>query len=539
MMVMGQSEQHSIATSPYCKMPQRIELTIKNYRCFDDSNPVHLSIERNATAFIGPNNSGKSSLLRFFVEFRDIFARLASIEGVMSAASKQGLAAQAITVSDAEEVFCYKNARNLTIELRLSSCVDAYNRLRIVYDRQSKATFLTMMKESGEEIVVTGREENVLKFGNDAPSTLTDVLEMFQILSSTLYVPSFRNALPVEAKLAYYDIQVGRQLVARWREMQTGNDRRDNERIDDLTETIQNIFGFNKFSINPSSDGNTFQMMIDGRSYRLNEVGAGLAHFIIVLGNLIANSPELLLIDEPELGLHPTLQLDFLTTISSYASFGTLFATHSIGLARSAGDTVYSVRKANDGAHQVRLYEETPYLPEFVGEMNFSGYRELGFEQILLIEGSTEVKTIQQFLRARRKDHRIVLIELGGASMINGKRQHELEEILRITTKVGALIDSERSIAGEALSKERREFADLCQRLGIGCHVLDRRATENYLTEAAIQEVKGVKYRALRAFENREAVQPQWAKAENWRIARKMSKEDLDGSDLGEFLDKL
>src|SRR5256885_1292987 len=62
-----------------CKLEEmNIELTIKNYRCFSDEKPARISIRPGFTAFLGINNSGKSSLLRFFYEFRDLFSKLSS-----------------------------------------------------------------------------------------------------------------------------------------------------------------------------------------------------------------------------------------------------------------------------------------------------------------------------------------------------------------------------------------------------------------------------------------------------------------------------
>ena len=55
----------------------------------------------------------------------------------------------------------------------------------------------------------------------------------------------------------------------------------------------------------------------------------------------------------------------------------------------------------------------------------------------------------------------------------------------------------------------------------------------------AIQKVKGEKYRALDAYEPLKNAVPAWGKAENWKIARHMTKSDLDGTDLGAFLEKL
>src|SRR5205823_7052688 len=114
------------------------------------------------------------------------------------------------------------------------------------------------------------------------------------------------------------------------------------------------------------------------------------AQFIVTLANIAKGQPTYVLIDEPESNLHPSLQLDFLMTVGSYASEGVVFATHSIGLARASADRIYSVQKSADGTSPVSPLEKTSGLVEFLGELNFSGYRELGFSKILLVEGPTE-----------------------------------------------------------------------------------------------------------------------------------------------------
>jgi len=50
----------------------------KNYRCFTDSHPARVSLGRQLVAFIGVNNSGKSTLLRSFYELRQLFGMFSS-----------------------------------------------------------------------------------------------------------------------------------------------------------------------------------------------------------------------------------------------------------------------------------------------------------------------------------------------------------------------------------------------------------------------------------------------------------------------------
>ena len=55
-----------------------IKLTIGNYRCFRSSHPVVFLLRPGFTSFIGANNAGKSTLLRFLYEFRDLLTRIPS-----------------------------------------------------------------------------------------------------------------------------------------------------------------------------------------------------------------------------------------------------------------------------------------------------------------------------------------------------------------------------------------------------------------------------------------------------------------------------
>jgi hypothetical protein len=93
--------------------------------------------------------------------------------------------------------------------------------------------------------------------------------------------------------------------------------------------------------------------------------------------------------------------------------------------------------------------------------------------------------------------------------------------------------------ANDPLEQNRVDFDHVCRNAGIACHILDRRATENYLADAAVKAVMGNNYRALTPYERLKDVSPHRSKEENWRIARMMTKQDLDNTDLGRFLASL
>ena len=212
-----------------------------------------------------------------------------------------------------------------------------------------------------------------------------------------------------------------------------------------------------------------------------------------------------------------------------------MYATHSIGLARTTAERIYSFQKTKTGS-VVKPFEQTPNYTEFVGELSFSTFKEIGYDRILLVEGVTEVKTIQQFLRLLKKDHRIVILPLGGDQLATGKAEHELAELGRLSSNISAIVDSERGEEGADAALRRQEFAAICGKLGIDVCVTERRAMENYFTDQAVKAVFGAAYTALGHYQLLKESQKPWGKRDNWKIARQMNLEELEGTDILPFL---
>ena len=529
----------------------RVEFTIKNYRCFEDTNPLKFTLENGFTAFIGSNNSGKSSILKFFYEFRSLFNLLANENAIIVGVQGQFQHINIIGVNDPKEIFCNLNNRDLEIELTfplpelLHPSALYIKRANIVISPNDLNFSMRLLTKDA----AIQSQEKIFALKLNPPhiplttqlndlANFSSFLELFKQLSKIIYVGAFRNAINVGAG-SYFDIKVGTDFIDVWHEWKTGKEKKLNAFIQNVSKDIQHIFGYNDLEIIASKELNTLQVYANGKSYKLQELGAGITQFILVFGNVAIKEPSYILIDEPELNLHPRLQIDFITSLASYAKNGVIFATHSIGLARSIADRIYSLRNDNEKSI-INHFEQTPNYAEFLGELSFTSFKELGFDKVLLVEGINEVKTIQQFLRLLKKDHEIVLLPLGGSQMINGSIEYELSEIKRICPNVSALIDSEKNAESDALSPDRQAFLELCSKLEIKAQALLRRAIENYLVERAIQEVKGSKYKDLEPYQKLEGSLMPWAKHENWRIAHAMTLEEFAGTDdLYEFLNKL
>ncbi len=511
-----------------------IEVSLRNYRCVGDS-PASIRYRDGFTALVGVNNSGKSTLLRLPYEVRPLLSAMRSYgeqdlratagpsswwqpvlgEGErISRAGAAGPVEIAITVRDGPGGAFELEGRPLTAVFR--------------YDRQR--AFRAELKHDGR--VLAPEEAQSI-------STFEPFLAATDILAGAKYIGPFRNALNIGAQESYYDIQIGRTFVATFNTYKAGPEASKNEAMVELLDEVRRIFGYAKLDANATPGGETLQLSVDGRSFRLSELGAGFAHFLVVLVNVLVQKPELLLIDEPELNLHASLQLDFLSTLARYATHGVVFATHSLGLARTSADNLYVVdRDQGGGQCRVSPYESGRGLPTLVGQLGFDGRPDLGFEQVLLVEGKTEVRTLLQFLRLYGKEHKVALVPLGGGELIGRDSNVELRELQRLGS-VKYLIDSERRYEGGPLGPQHQEFVDLCSSIGLPGHVLLRRALENYLSQSALDATFGSGTKvALGPYDKFERSNG-WPKTRNWAVGAHMSRADLDGTDLGQFLNSL
>jgi predicted ATPase len=94
---------------------------ISNYRCFPDHHPATIELSDGETAFVGVNNAGKSTLMRFFYEFRPLFAVLASSrEDLRAALVGKRINFQRIDFSEhIENLFHNSNDKPITVTIKV------------------------------------------------------------------------------------------------------------------------------------------------------------------------------------------------------------------------------------------------------------------------------------------------------------------------------------------------------------------------------------------------------------------------------------
>jgi hypothetical protein len=531
-------------------------VTLRNYRAFSDEAPAVLQFGSGFTALIGSNNVGKSSAKRAFYELRPLFDLLVNFStnatpSFVSLLQGGIYSFSYLGVVDPHEIFHNGNDRALTVEIELVHPVpyisqtnpptDILTKIVLRAERSTPNSWTMLCaglrpenspfkSASGWRALGQNLIENAsgdVRFSTEQMSTVIGAL------AKSKYYGAFRNAINVGGA-DYYDLRTGTAFVDLWNTWKTSGSKAQNRAVVQITEDIRRLFEFQQLEINSSASLQTLIVLINGQPYRLAELGSGIAQFIIVLGNAATSDASFVFIDEPELNLHPALQIDFLLAIAQYASAGCIFSTHSVGLARSVAQKIYSFKKVG-GNTLVRPFEATTSYAEFLGELSFSAFKDFGHERILLVEGVNDVKVVQQFLRLLGKEHTTVILPLGGNQLASGGREAELSEITRLSDRVFAIVDSERIGLGLAPDARRQAFAETCEKLNISVCLTERRAIENYFTDKAVKAGIGGSFEALSHYQALNESKNAWNKSNNWKIARQMTVEELSGTDIGQF----
>ncbi len=506
-----------------------LEITVKNYRCFGDEVPAKLRLVRGITALIGGNNAGKSTLLRLFYEFRPLFTRLASGGEACANLIDKGLELPPLqAVSDRTQIFHRNNHGDLVIGIRiLHPSPNGHNG-----DSGPDDIFIVISRKDFHCRANLSHEYQNRRPRLDDPTFLEKWRTVFESLSKTLYIGPFRGLDELSLYGRSFDLQMGGPFLEQVRELQkSGKD------LDRVCDEIKALFRLKSFEIVPGKGGKTLEFLVNHAPTPIEELGSGLAQVVFILLHARLRRPDYIFIDEPEAHLHVSLQADFVTALSGFARIGLIFASHNLGLAKSAGERIYSVMRNPEQTYTtVTEFKPEQRLSEVLGELNFAAQQQQGCTKLLLVEGPTEIKAIRQILRKIKAENAVILLPLGGGSMITANRDDELAEIKKICRDVYALIDSEKPSAQAPVANDRLAFGHSCQRADIGCHVLERRSFENYFSEKAVQHLYGKKYRALGAFEDVKERYPAWQKADNWKIVRDMALEDIERTDLGRFL---
>jgi energy-coupling factor transporter ATP-binding protein EcfA2 len=534
-----------------------LHISLKNYRCFGE-RPVAFTLKQGTTAFLGPNNIGKSAICKLFYGLRPVFEQLLTFPKFhnwlpnrdISRARNGAQTFEASGIGDLSRWACRFSTGEceLTIEIPNISGI----RLNIDWRKSEALEVKAWSTESDVSITTkkTGDSEYTAFFtkGDKRHSSVNSpppdihskqvfdsIKPIFECLSRVCYLPAGRHVMLAQGEQPF-DLRLGQELFTQWRAATGGLNPDASLHARNLVTQLGNIFGDPNLQIRTEEQVRTLLVTYRNHDFTIGELGNGIGQFVDIGISTLSNTPSILFIDEPETGLHPSLQEELIDFLIERTSHGLVFTTHSVGLARATAESIFSIAPHDDSHPEITTFEAISNLAEFLGEMSFSSYQELGYSRLLFVEGKTDIGPIRHWLRELNVDHKVVVMSLAGESGISMLPQ-QLSELKRICTDIWVIIDSEKSSEDAPLSTHREAAQLACCEQNVECHVLERRALENYFPSRAVKKVKGDSFEALGPYE------PKWhghdKMRHNLQMAEATRLADVQGRDLEAFLAKV
>jgi len=496
---------------------KEIEFEVSNYRNFTIDNPLKFCVKSGISCYLGINNIGKSNILKFFFELDEVIALVLN-----SKAANGFIESKKIKIP-------FGNIKNRTNDIKVITVIIKMNSYELTININSS----DLNNEYSNIVNIT---YNTTGFNGNTKN------ELLLLFSNILYIPPFRNGV-FQINDIYFNFMLGSQFILEWSKWQGGDDMIRAQRINDFVNELRDFFQFKKFKLFVNDLKTSLLVETDDGLFKLEELGSGIAQFIICLGNAVIKKPNIILIDEPELNLHPKLQEEFMRILASKANFATIAATHSIGLARSCADHIYSVIRKENGNIHIDPYGKVraSTIEQSIYELGYSQWVELGGTNILLVEGRTDIKSFREILRKFNIEQHFIIMSLGGNDFVNGDLKaisEELSDLKRFNAPISVIFDSERKAKEEHLKPKLQAFKELCEELSFKVFPTEYCSTENYIKQYAIDSLsKEIPVKELKPYDRVNELYKNWPKEQNWLMFRNMKIDDFDGTELKKFIE--
>lgn len=233
-----------------------------------------------------------------------------------------------------------------------------------------------------------------------------------------------------------------------------------------------------------------------GRRLDILYSGTGLKHFLDVLIKTTVSGASVVLLDEPELGLHPDLQrrfVEYLTLLAQIKGTQFFLATHSQVLLNYAESITY-FRITNAKGTRELISVTTDAVDTLLSDLGLRPSDVLNQDICLLVEGATDVIYFEHVIRVLYKDAfqktALGILQYGGGAA---------EGIVSGSIRVANIVPAQkytfwihdRDAPPEANpNTNATQFRNALQRDGLECHIFSKREIEYYFPASLLIEAQ-------------------------------------------------
>lgn len=498
-------------------------LTLKNFRKISNEVEPTITFNSDINVLVGANNAGKTSILNaiqmlLLNQNNHTSLRLNSIantnyliqDGTLTIEGELGLREEqwkSLIKNLEQQPHIKQYATNFDSKILLKSLIESPFRWSKTYSLINRKAVSTEnivhlpLTDQRNELVINNLKSLVQNadFYNvyntplylDSKGLIGDS-ELFKPLNEIANVRTGRNSNQTNIRGQLYALK-----------------KKDPENFKEFKIKLLEIFEeIEDLDVIHNEDIGQFQLVIKEKlrrngeleevTYDINNVGQGMQTLVIMLSTVLLLKPSIVLMDEPEVHMHPSLIKQFVEYIKKLTpEIQFIITTHSVVLINEVGlDKVFSLKNdVNKKGIIVTKVDDKNSLLETISQLGYNvdtlTYT-LKPKVYVFAEGPSDKDILLAF--AKKNDvtksinsNNVAFIEMGGkgnryklVNLINKLQQDFMD------TPFLMLLDRDETSEEEIEKLRQKYFADKPERL----QYLSKRQIENYLIdEGALQNV--------------------------------------------------
>lgn len=473
------------------------ELEIGGLWSFSPDHAVEMRDFASLNVVIGPNNSGKSNVFR---ALRFIWQHLSNVS--------QGDIPVTLNNLELHMDREVEPRPRFRMKCRLSATDLIQVRPLHHYDRES--VLLADVIRADREIDVTIATVKLKEQLDPATVQLTAVVEF---LDSNGAIVKGHATIP-ERKLVLHALGAGLLYL---RDMRQLSDKpssgetnfiqalheykaaspaaEENRRVfDQIQRLFRRLTGFHDAELQPQADLRGISVKWRGRYLPLSQLGTGFSHLLMVAFEVARSRGKLVLLEEPESGLHPGLQrvvIDFLHEVASHSESECQFlvTTHSsVMLDEGRAGRVFHIMYDGDRT-SVQASTTSAHLYDVLDAIDIRPSDILQANTAIWVEGPSDRIFLQRCLQlvncglVEGRDYQFVCYGGSlGAYLGTSDDDDELINILRLARSIVIVADRDRKSQEAELKPSTQRLGNECAAANGLWWLTDGREIENYVS---------------------------------------------------------
>ena len=489
----------------FVKMIFPYPITFSNFRSI--AAAIEIPFSKKITFVVGPNNVGKSNVLRFLAV---LFNRAeASLNDTYDFPDNDKNTSLSVTV---DEKYIKQKLSGLVNANRYLSFGDL-KKVKLKY-KVSKGKFSAEIDNNDDLFKIFTDEYFSGYFLHDFgsassiesnKSVFLNRISIYDRLLGTTYLPNLRFITQagqeppqfVKSSFPGETVAFG-TVIKRFAEL----DRPAYENLETYSEQLKHICDFISFVIGKPSievsvprDNSTLLVKINGETRPLESLGTGIEQLLMIGLVSIGFPKKTVLIDEPELHLHPLAQKRIMKYLKESIDAQFVIATHSAAILDSVDADIIQLSQ-DSGKTEGRTIQSNAQKFRAVRDLGHSPSELLQTKFAIWVEGPSDRIYLNSWIR--RIDNNLIegidytILFYGGKILSH----HSFEDIesdlvkaVTISRSFAVVIDSDRKPDRPNLNATKSRVKLEVEREGGLCWITEGREIENYLPRQVIESV--------------------------------------------------